>query len=514
MSEKSNKYIKIKCHGCKKEYSINSDKIPGKATEATCKNCGQKIVLPSSTKITHVSNNDSNFSIPSLTSNQKRMTCPRCYKEQPASPECVYCGIVLFKHYKKKEENLNNEKKSDANKKDKRQRKTDEPSVPEEKLSKHIRTGILNKLNPKITAIGASIACVTILIIVIGFIFDFGKMSTEDLVLKTEGSVALIRHDQGSGSGFMIDNNILATNYHVVEGVFPEDLEIYFPSVSRDPIQVDKVVYFDESRDVALIAIKCNISPLPISSKASLKHGEDLVIIGNPGISNKMILKNSVTRGSLNSETIIDGQKYLQISASMNPGNSGGPAFNYDGKVVAIITLKATRQEGITFGLPMDDLVPIIKKVNKSSEEDRSRGNSHFLVNSLFKRLSKYIGVNLYAMGLYIDGMNMALDRYLPASEGLSIVKDKIDQTVSNANKFISPDKINKNLKRVYQCEFIDADVKKGLIELWECAKNIRQHVDYPRGNVKTYTKDWKRLSDKFENISDILKIKLNIKEV
>ena len=178
-----------------------------------------------------------------------------------------------------------------------------------------------------------------------------------------------------------------------------------------------------------------------------------------------------------------------------------------------MITLKASKQEGITFGIPVGDIVPIVKKMSKASKKDYDINNSKFIANSLFKRLSFYAGINLYAMGLYIEGMNMARDRNLPVEDGLNLVSGKIDQKVAMINKRISPRKINKHLKYIYQQDFLDAEVKEGLIELWKCANEIRDYVDSPRGSLNSYTNKRDLLADQLTKVNDILKIQLNIKD-
>ena len=63
-----------------------------------------------------------------------------------------------------------------------------------------------------------------------------------------------------------------------------------------------------------------------------------------------------VTRGIMSGERTIDGIRYVQTDASVNPGNSGGPLLDVDGQVQAIVTTKVvgTSIEGMALGVPME----------------------------------------------------------------------------------------------------------------------------------------------------------------
>ena len=153
----------------------------------------------------------------------------------------------------------------------------------------------------------------------------------------------------------------------------------------------------------------------------------------------------------------------MTVGASINPGNSGGPALNFNGDVVALITLKASKQEGITFGIPMDDVLPELERVKNFNQRDKKNSEELFLANSLFKRLHDYGSINLYVMSLYIKGMALALENSMSAQEGFSLVSEKVDEKLYYANKAISPAKIDKNLKEVYKKQFTQILVRENM---------------------------------------------------
>src|SRR5262249_54300501 len=133
----------------------------------------------------------------------------------------------------------------------------------------------------------------------------------------TEGSIAIVRTDHATGSGYMVGENLIATNNHVVDQSFPSDIHVIFPAINDKPISIERVRYFNRDLDIAILEVKTDRPSLALGEAS--EHGDDLFIIGSPGIdSDGDVLKNSVTRGTLNSEIEIKNQKCLQISASIN----------------------------------------------------------------------------------------------------------------------------------------------------------------------------------------------------
>jgi predicted Zn finger-like uncharacterized protein len=528
MEDDDRQKIRIECARCKKRYSIDLAKLPAKRLNTTCKKCGHPLTIPSieeyskkskQKKITGHKINSRKFS------RQNMISCPKCSKHQPMSPECIYCGVILFKNSNQATEQIGagkfdapNNGKPNVSESD---RKNEKHKLATSLLIKKAYTWI-NKLNDKLHSIHPKIAAkgfiaaglIAFAVVLIGFAFSPGKMTSDEIVAKTENAVALIKHSRGNGSGFVIDRHILATNYHVIESVFPEELELYFPSAGDNVFEFGRVIYFNESRDLALVEIKSNRDPLPISSGSSLRRGEDLVIIGSPGITDDIILENSITRGTLSSEKKIAGHKFLQISASINPGNSGGPALNYNGEVVAIITLKASEQEGITFGLPVKEIVPILDDLRQQSIHKKARAHDKFIACTLYKRLLEYAYVNLTVMDIYIEAMNEAIKHGGSANDGLNIVAGAIDEKAAEVNRRISPSKINKYLRHIHQSEHVEPVVKENLLDLWKCAKEIYDYVDSPRGNLTSYTNKRDALYKEFEQAIDTLRIRLNIEHI
>jgi S1-C subfamily serine protease len=184
-------------------------------------------------------------------------------------------------------------------------------------------------------------------------------MSTADVVAMYEPSVALIKGKKGSGTGFIVRAGIVATNAHVIDGEKVAELEVRFPSAAESkqgPLPA-RVLYKDTDRDLALLAVATDLPPVRVAKGYKFRKGEDITVIGNPGVGGQFILENAISRGILSSVTKLDSHTFYQLGIAINPGNSGGPVFDPKGRVIGVVTLKTAKREGLAFAIPADDLL-------------------------------------------------------------------------------------------------------------------------------------------------------------
>ena len=130
-------------------------------------------------------------------------------------------------------------------------------------------------------------------------------------------------------------------------------------------------IWSDPVIDLALVKVNLNnLSQIPLGDASTLQVGEQAIAIGNPlGLE----FQRTVTSGiisALNRTIKIQndhGTNYMedliQTDASINPGNSGGPLLNSRGELVGINTIKVQSAEGMGFAIPVNAVIPILKKV-------------------------------------------------------------------------------------------------------------------------------------------------------
>ena len=187
------------------------------------------------------------------------------------------------------------------------------------------------------------------------------KMSPADIYQKAIRSVVLIKTDRGSGSGVCVGaNDIIVTNNHVVRDA--ESAEIFtFTVKDKEPVKMSavpgQVIYRSATNDIAILRLEKSVDHLvPLAVAAtSPAAGVKVFAIGSPGLG-KEILEQTISEGIVSAKVRkIDETYYLQHSAPVNPGNSGGPLLDEKCSVVGIVTLNA-RLANVSFALPAQTL--------------------------------------------------------------------------------------------------------------------------------------------------------------
>ena len=177
-----------------------------------------------------------------------------------------------------------------------------------------------------------------------------------------------------SGSGIAIGTKLIATNHHVVDGA--TNLAIYFPDTDKE--YRAEVVTVDETHDLAVVRVVDS----NFSGFNSIKYGfkdevEDVgmgvFVLGYPLVQS-MGTEIKLTTGVVSSRSGYQGdQSQYQISAPVQPGNSGGPLFNDNGELIGIVSAKHTEAENVSYGVKLSHLCTLANNIegvnfNKSSQ--------------------------------------------------------------------------------------------------------------------------------------------------
>ena len=125
------------------------------------------------------------------------------------------------------------------------------------------------------------------------------------------------------GTGFLVSaDGVIVTNYHVIEN--GNVAVVKFPDGTVLP--VDGVLAADKVRDLAIIKIHGKtFRTLTLGNSDRIQVGEEVVAIGNP-LSLESTVSNGIISGVRTSKE--QGGKFLQTTAPISPGSSGGPLFN------------------------------------------------------------------------------------------------------------------------------------------------------------------------------------------
>ena len=89
-----------------------------------------------------------------------------------------------------------------------------------------------------------------------------------------------------------------------------------------------RLVYQDKLRDLAFLAVETDLPALAVASEHQFRKGEDVTVIGNPGLGGEMVLENAISRGVVSSKVKLNGQDFLQLGIAINPGNCWAVPFS------------------------------------------------------------------------------------------------------------------------------------------------------------------------------------------
>jgi S1-C subfamily serine protease len=153
-----------------------------------------------------------------------------------------------------------------------------------------------------------------------------------------------------SGSGFIISSDgYLVTNHHVIENAL--SVKTSFADGNTIPATL---IGADPSTDIAILKVyDGDLKPLQFADSDQLEPGQIAIALGNP-----MGLQHTVTAGVVsatgrtlraNNGRLIDD--IIQTDAALNPGNSGGPLVNSEGKVIGVNTAVIASAQGLCFAV-------------------------------------------------------------------------------------------------------------------------------------------------------------------
>ena len=175
-------------------------------------------------------------------------------------------------------------------------------------------------------------------------------------------SVVSIQTDVGLGSGAIISKDgYIVTNYHVIKGASIARAVTY----GKETLNA-RLVGVDINADVAVLQISGTHSELWFADTRSLKVGEKVIALGNPGG-----LDFTVTEGiiSATKRVLNNGISYVQTDVPINPGNSGGPLVNREGRIVGINNFKISGFEGVGFAIDGSVVEEVVDAIIKADQE-------------------------------------------------------------------------------------------------------------------------------------------------
>jgi serine protease Do len=167
------------------------------------------------------------------------------------------------------------------------------------------------------------------------------------------------RFGAGQGTGFVIDKarGWILTNAHVARSS-PGAVDVAFSDAETEWTPVERV-YVDNVLDIAILKIAPDRAPpqmkqARLGCNRAVEQGAAVVAYGHP-----RDLNFTATRGIVSSVRTLGALEYIQMDASLNPGNSGGALLGVDhAEVIGVTT--ATAGNGLGFATPIRHICPVL----------------------------------------------------------------------------------------------------------------------------------------------------------
>jgi len=192
---------------------------------------------------------------------------------------------------------------------------------------------------------------------------------------------------EARGSGFIIDaDGTVVTNNHVVKNASSVTI-----TLDDGTVLPAKVIGHDARSDLAVLKVKSprRLPFIALGDSSTVEPGEWVVAVGNP-----FGLGGTVTAGIVSARGREIGagpyDSFIQIDAPINQGNSGGPLFTQDGKVVGVnsaIISPSGGSVGIGFAIPSNTVKSVVAQLEKTGHVTRG-----------------YIGVQAQAVNAAMSG--------------------------------------------------------------------------------------------------------------
>jgi len=203
---------------------------------------------------------------------------------------------------------------------------------------------------------------------------DKGALTSKQIYAKCKSATAQITTDIGIGSGFYIAKGKLITNYHVIK----DSTNISIMNTDGNVYQVKEILGYDVTLDIAILSVTCTDNDSLVLNTHGLTTGEDIYAFGNP-----LGLTDTFTTGVIeNICRYVDSEPYIQSSAPISPGNSGGALVNAFGEVVGINSAQFTDGQNLNLAIPVHQIysvstykpIPLADFVQKNIQNANAKG--------------------------------------------------------------------------------------------------------------------------------------------
>jgi serine protease Do len=193
------------------------------------------------------------------------------------------------------------------------------------------------------------------------------SVSSTRLERRFYGTIPL----EGQGSGIILDRKgLIVTNNHVIDGANQVHV-----GLKDGRTFTGEVVGSDEATDVAVIRLDATDLPAAeLGDSETLKVGQFVIAVGNAlalpgGPTVSLGVLSAKGRPLPGTDFIFEG--LIQTDAAVNPGNSGGPLADLEGRVIGVTTMMIPYAQGMGFAIPINTVKKIAQEIVENGRVSR-----------------------------------------------------------------------------------------------------------------------------------------------
>ncbi len=246
----------------------------------------------------------------------------------------------------------------------------------------------------------------------------------------------------GIGSGFFVKPNLIATNYHLIEGAAKGTAKLVGKSTTYI---IEGVTATDKDSDLALLKVTASgIRPLSLGDSDKVRTGETVYVAGN-----QKGVEGTFSNGIISSKRSENAKEHIQMTAPISPGSSGGPVLNKEGEVIGVSFMTLEGGQKLNFTIPSEYLKKLLKQsklaIPLSQGKQTISAETYFLWGNVKYVLNDYAG----AIKDYTAAIRLKPD-FVMAHINRGITKVQLGQFAAAISDFNAAIRLKPNYAEAY----------------------------------------------------------------
>ena len=159
----------------------------------------------------------------------------------------------------------------------------------------------------------------------------------------------------GLGCGFFVRENLIATNYHIINGAMRGTAKL----VGKFTTYIfEGITAVDQINNLAILKVMgSGVKPLPLGDSDVVRIGENVYVVGN-----SKGLGGTFSDGIISSRREKSMKERLLMTAPISPGSSGGPVLNSKGEVIGVSFMTLVGGQNLNFAIPINILKDLLDR--------------------------------------------------------------------------------------------------------------------------------------------------------